>query len=397
MKIALCSPTAGPAAEPFDPVLDLAGELAGRGQPVHLFTSASVAAAPAVEVHTIASGDFARGCAAAVGAAGPFDVVHAFSGAWRPGVEPAPHVFQLLGGTVAQSIEQCVRAEPTAWRRRLRRFRNLFAFGRLRELGTERDLFVAGPTAAIGASGPKIVVPSHYVAAQLRQFYKLPDERIRVIYEGLDPRRFPEDKRGEQRLAVRKKMNVGERETVVLCAIREPRGDGLREALTAAAAVKADLAAAPGKKSFRLIVFPLDRRADIERTVRGAGLGDIVRCADPETSLGDCLAAADVFLSPDYDDPAGRRLLTALAWQLPCVTTRFNGAAELLEDGQSGYIVDSPDDVKSLANRVVMLTESIKRYKFRGNLKDIAESAGVKRFADDVLLLYTKSTRPGAK
>lgn len=390
MKIALCAAERGPGCGPDPLVPALAAELAARGQRVHLFTPGFTKAEhpPGFDVHPVNGAGGPADCAAAVAAAGPFDVVHAFQGAWRPGVEPVPHIYHLLGGTLAQEMEQRVRAEPSGLRRRLKRLRNLFAFGLLRRLGAERDLYTHLPP-----TGPTIATPSHYVAAQLRQLYGVADGRIRVIYaaalDASDAGGGPAGDWGELRPAARRRMSVGERETVILTMIRDPVLDGLREAIAVAAAVKADLAGAPGKKTFRLLVTGPPGIERYARSARRAGVGELVQFRPGKTEDAECLAAADGVLLPDYDDPAGGRLLTALARQLPCVTTRFNGAVELIEDGRSGYVVDSPEDVASTADRVVMLTESIKRYKFRSNLKELVESLGVRRFADDVLLLYT--------
>jgi UDP-glucose:(heptosyl)LPS alpha-1,3-glucosyltransferase len=41
--------------------------------------------------------------------------------------------------------------------------------------------------------------------------------------------------------------------------------------------------------------------------------------------------------------------LEALACGRPVITTRFNGAAELMQDGREGLLVASPENTRSLA------------------------------------------------
>jgi UDP-glucose:(heptosyl)LPS alpha-1,3-glucosyltransferase len=63
-------------------------------------------------------------------------------------------------------------------------------------------------------------------------------------------------------------------------------------------------------------------------------------------------AAADVFIHPTWYDPCSLVTLEASASGLPVVTTRFNGASEMMRDGAEGFILDDPADVPQLAGRM---------------------------------------------
>ena len=67
--------------------------------------------------------------------------------------------------------------------------------------------------------------------------------------------------------------------------------------------------------------------------------------------------AADILVHDTYYDPCSRVVLEAMASGLPVITTRYNGAAERIQDGREGYVIDSPDDVESLADRIERLAE----------------------------------------
>jgi UDP-glucose:(heptosyl)LPS alpha-1,3-glucosyltransferase len=43
-------------------------------------------------------------------------------------------------------------------------------------------------------------------------------------------------------------------------------------------------------------------------------------------------------------------VLEALAMGLPVISTRFNGACEIMTDGVHGYVLDDPDDIDALAD-----------------------------------------------
>ena len=61
-------------------------------------------------------------------------------------------------------------------------------------------------------------------------------------------------------------------------------------------------------------------------------------------------AAADFFVLPTRHDPCSLVVLEALAMGLPVISTRFNGACEIMTDGVHGFVLHDPKDVDALAN-----------------------------------------------
>ena len=68
-----------------------------------------------------------------------------------------------------------------------------------------------------------------------------------------------------------------------------------------------------------------------------------------------CFAAADAFIHPTWYDPCSLVTLEAAACGLPVITTRYNGASELMTEGADGFILEQPDDATSLAARMRQL------------------------------------------
>src|SRR5439155_7596627 len=67
--------------------------------------------------------------------------------------------------------------------------------------------------------------------------------------------------------------------------------------------------------------------------------------ADPRPFYRD----ADFFVLPTKHDPCSLVVLEALAMGLPVISTKFNGACEIMTDGVHGYVLDDPADVNALA------------------------------------------------
>ena len=96
--------------------------------------------------------------------------------------------------------------------------------------------------------------------------------------------------------------------------------------------------------------------AEIRRRVDALGVREAVRFvgAQPQETLRDYYAAADVTVLPSYYESFGMVALEAMACGSPVIGSRVGGLATTVRDGVTGFLV--PDgDVGALAERVEML------------------------------------------
>ncbi|HYL80565.1 MAG TPA: glycosyltransferase family 4 protein, partial [Candidatus Acidoferrum sp.] len=78
---------------------------------------------------------------------------------------------------------------------------------------------------------------------------------------------------------------------------------------------------------------------------------------DPESYY----AAADAMALPTFFDPFANVTLEAMASGLPVVTSRSNGASEILRPGVDGLVIDRADDVHALAEALASLQDPARR------------------------------------
>jgi UDP-glucose:(heptosyl)LPS alpha-1,3-glucosyltransferase len=83
-------------------------------------------------------------------------------------------------------------------------------------------------------------------------------------------------------------------------------------------------------------------------------------------------AAADIFLFPTLYDPCANVTFEAWAAGLPVITTRENGAAELMDDGREGFVLDRADDIRGLKNRLQLLMDPALRAQMGSAAKALA-------------------------
>jgi glycosyltransferase involved in cell wall biosynthesis len=74
----------------------------------------------------------------------------------------------------------------------------------------------------------------------------------------------------------------------------------------------------------------------------------------PHTELPRLIASADIFAFPSRDEPFGRVLLEAMSSGLPVVGSCAGGIPEIVQDGETGFLVN-PGDSHALAERILML------------------------------------------
>jgi UDP-glucose:(heptosyl)LPS alpha-1,3-glucosyltransferase len=71
--------------------------------------------------------------------------------------------------------------------------------------------------------------------------------------------------------------------------------------------------------------------------------------------------AADFLVHPTFYDPCSLVVLEALACGLPVVTSRYNGASELLTPLGEGFVINDPHDAERLAWCMRHLLDPIRR------------------------------------
>src|SRR5262249_11017498 len=79
------------------------------------------------------------------------------------------------------------------------------------------------------------------------------------------------------------------------------------------------------------------------------GISHQVLFLGPRRDVHNCYFASDFLVHPTFYDPCSLVVLEALACSLPVITTRFNGASELLHPPREGFVLEDPHDFQKLA------------------------------------------------
>lgn len=191
----------------------------------------------------------------------------------------------------------------------------------------------------------KVVAISEMVKQDMIRWYRLQDEAISVVYNGVDIERFhPRNRRWREE--VRRRHGLGE-EFVLLFVSNNFRMKGLGYLVRALAQLKDRY-----PKSIKLLVLGRDRSLPYRRLAERAGVGEDVVFAGSTTEIEKYYGASDLLVHPTFYDACSLTVLEALASGLPVVTTSRNGASGVLEQMRDGWILEDPADVESLSRAI---------------------------------------------
>lgn len=366
--------------EHFDPhrggdgrwTFDFAEQLLARGHEVHIvarvFTAASrrlaIIAHPVRKVRSrfdfaVAAEETLRGL--------ELDVIHDMGAGWYC------DLFESHDGSRVAQWEHKLRLLP-AWLRPIKRLL-LAAAPRYREFRTIYRRQLAEP-------GPLVLALSKAIAEDYQRYHSVPPERIRLVYNGVDTQRYSPEHRTVYRDRVRREWAVKEDEVVFLFVGHDQRRKGLATAIRAVGRLVAD------GKPVRLVVVGGKRLGPYQRLARRCGAAEAVRFAGAVEDAAPYYAAADAFVLPTFYDPCSLSVLEAAASGLPSVTTRANGAAELLTDGVDGLLLSDPADDRQLADLLRTLLDPGRRRRMGEAARQLALGCTLDRNCEQILAIY---------
>jgi UDP-glucose:(heptosyl)LPS alpha-1,3-glucosyltransferase len=304
-----------------------------------------------------------------------FDIVHA--------VTPClcANIYQPRGGTYPETVARSAAMSPPA----LRPLRHLVRRFNIRQrflLRIERML--------LGKHGHNVHVAavSDYVRRQVLAIARIPESRVHVIFNGVEVPTLAPATRQQQRLDLRATLNAAADAPVLLFAAHNFKLKGLRELLHALALGR------ERSPAWTLAVAGRDDPRPYRRLANRLGVAGQVHFLGADAELPGWYAAVDVLAHPTWYDPCSRVVLEALGVGLPVVTTRYNGAAEVIEPGRHGVVIDEPADAAGLFAALCAALVPRLRDACAADAPRMAPRVSMARHAQDLVSLYERVVAP---
>ena len=229
---------------------------------------------------------------------------------------------------------------------------------------------------------PEVVAISRMVRRDMQAYHGVPDERLHLVYNGVDVERFAPAACEAVRDEARRAWDLAPDETCFLMVAHNPKLKGLRELIEAAARLNR---AAP----WRIVGVGRGRMGRFEEQAALAGIADRVHFPGPMDDVLPAYAACDAYVQPTWYDPCSLVVLEALACGRPVVTTRFNGASELMADTREGLVLDAPDETEQLHDALSRLLDADERRRMGAAGRATAERHPIEKNFDEMMAVFT--------
>ncbi|MFQ5458448.1 MAG: glycosyltransferase family 4 protein, partial [Myxococcota bacterium] len=125
------------------------------------------------------------------------------------------------------------------------------------------------------------------------------------------------------------------------------------------------------------------------------GVSPRVVFAGPRNDIESVYAAGDVLLAPTRYDAFSNATLEGLAMGLPVITTRMNGASEIVTEGREGYVVHDAEDTDAIARALDRLADSGHRAEMGRHARARAESQNPRAHADGLVKVLEAAIATG--
>jgi UDP-glucose:(heptosyl)LPS alpha-1,3-glucosyltransferase len=195
-------------------------------------------------------------------------------------------------------------------------------------LAAEKALFTSTRLKAV-------ICNSQMVRDELRRWFGMPDDKLHVIYSGIDAEAFSPTVARIRRAGLRAQLSIPADAAVMVYVGSGFERKGVATCLQA-------MALAGGEA--HLVVVGYDKRAArYQAYAQSLGIAERVHFMGAQKNVLDWYGMADALFLPTLYDPFPNVALEAFACGLPVLTSTKSGAAEFVEEGRNGFVRDALD------------------------------------------------------
>lgn len=221
----------------------------------------------------------------------------------------------------------------------------------------------------------KIIAISELVKRNIIEHYHVDERDIEVIYNGVDLERFHPENKIRYRDEIRKRHSIQGNDFVVLFVGSGFERKGVEYLLRASELVS---------EPITVLVVGKGSERKMRRYIKKQR---VIFCG-PQREIHKYYAASDIFVFAPIYEPFGNVLLEALASGLPVITTKLSGASEILQEGVQGFVLDKPDDINRLAEKITILMDRDKNPRMGFEARRLAEKFSFGVHTEKMVKLY---------
>ena len=249
-----------------------------------------------------------------------------------------------------------------------------------------RKIFPCWGAAVIAISKPV----AHHLSADLG----VAQDQVHLIANGIDLDRFVMTN-DQMRWSARQKMDMGD---TPLIGINTPL-IGVVARLSNVKGIDVLIRAMPlviteVPSANLLVAGQGPQEAALKKLTQDLRLTAHIHFKSTTDQTQDLLCAFDVFVMPSLMEGLGLSVMEAQACGIPVVASRIGGLVDLIEDGESGYLV-AVNDPAALADRIIEVLRNPKPSKIMAQQArlNIEQHFSIERMLKETLQIYEQYSR----
>jgi len=189
----------------------------------------------------------------------------------------------------------------------------------------------------------RIVTQSKLDRQLLSQYYGETPASVETVYNGVDLDLFHPRIQDSQH-EVRKLLQISVNEILLIFASMDFAGKGLKTILQAISLLK--------DSGIHLAVLGNGPVRKFQKCARHLGIENKIHFLGRRSDIQRFYGAGALFVLPTTYEPFPNVILEAMACELPAITTKTNGSAEIIEHKKNGYLIETINDVKGICHAI---------------------------------------------
>ncbi|MFL2664815.1 MAG: glycosyltransferase [Dehalococcoidia bacterium] len=214
---------------------------------------------------------------------------------------------------------------------------------------------------------------------------KVPKEKLRVIYSGINVKKYQIRKSKKQ---IKKTLQISNSQKVILCAGRLRAVKGINFGIESFYEIQKSI-----NNAIFLIIGDGEDKKKLEKISNQLHLNDKIKFLGVRNDLPELFSISNIVIMPSLTEGFPRIAIESMAAGKPIVATRVGGTPEAIKHKFNGILVPSKKP-KIMANWVIKL---LKDQKFSMQLgingkKSVSNKFTLEKYLQEVDMMYSKST-----
>lgn len=229
----------------------------------------------------------------------------------------------------------------------------------------------------------RIIAISDMIKNDIIKYHNIDPQKIKVVYNGVDLQRFTPDNRNKYRKVIRERLSLGE-EFVILYVSNNFRLKGLFTLIKSLGELKKSL------RNFKALIIGRGRDASYRKLARRLNCLENLIFLGHVNEIEKYYAASDLYVHPTFYDSCSLVVTEALASGLPVITTRYDGASGVIDNGIEGFVMEDPMDYEALAEKISLFFDDKFRKKVSIAAREKAEKYPAEKNCEDIIKVYNE-------